>query len=246
MRAVDPLPPLLGVVFDLDGTLILSHHDFRRMQESIVLTAEEAGVAVGRVSVRDSMGTSETMHTARQELVATHPTASALVRFDTDVQRRIDSIEMEAVPRTTARSGALALLRTLRRRELRLGLFTRSSDPFCRATLPLLGLDEFFPHVRTRSAPGPAKPAPEALFLLLREMCVPPARTLFIGDHLEDARCATQAGVLFYGVLPDPQQPNPTTAEQFLSAGAAEVVDTLDEIQRWFEDAAPSGHAGGR
>ena len=235
MRGVDVetdsmLP--LGIVFDLDGTLILSHHDFGRMREEIVRTAERYGAFLGPDAVTEKVGTSQILREARHALQAAKVPEGTISRFEEDVNRRIDAVEMEALPRTTARDGARGLLEALADRAFRLGLFTRSSKGFCQGALARTGLGGFFSHVRDRSTPGPAKPAPEALHLLLREMDVPVERALFVGDHLEDARCAVLAEVVFYGVLPDPAQPNPTTAAQFLASGATSVAADLDEIAR--------------
>jgi len=222
----------LGIVFDLDGTLILSHHDFGRMQDAIVRTAENYGAVPGRLALGERIGTTQIRGAALWGLRAAGVSEGTILRFNTEVDRLIDEIEMEALPRTAAREGAGRLLTGLRDRRAHLGVLTRSSGRFCRAALERTGLAGFFPHVRTRSEPGPAKPSPVALHLLLREMDVTVERALFIGDHLEDAECATGAGVLFYGVLSDPEQPNPTTAQQFLAAGAADVAADLDEVAR--------------
>jgi phosphoglycolate phosphatase len=222
----------LGIVFDLDGTLVLSHHDFRRMRDEVVRTAEEFGIPPGRIQVTERIGTTQTISVARRELEAAGVTAMQMSLFDAEMGRRLDSIELEALPRTGLRAGAEALLKVLRRQGVRLGLFTRSSDAFCVAALARLGLESFFPNVRTRNDPGPVKPSPEALRLLLREMEVLPHQAIFVGDHLEDAECATRAGVRFYGVLPDPEQPNPTTEEGFFSSGATAVATDLRGIAR--------------
>ena len=79
----------------------------------------------------------------------------------------------------------------LAERGFRLAVLTRSAEPFCRAALQKTGLAEYFPYLRSRSSPGPAKPSPEALLLLLEEMGVPPDRALYVGDHQIDAECAT-------------------------------------------------------
>ncbi|HEV8594568.1 MAG TPA: HAD-IA family hydrolase [Thermoplasmata archaeon] len=236
----------LGVVFDLDGTLVLSHHDFARMRAEIVRTAEHYGVSPGPLTADEVIGTTHALRAARQELEAAHVPERTILRFESEVSGRIDAVEMEALPRTVVRAGAGDLLRGVHERGVRLGLFTRSSEAFCRAALGRAGLSEFFPYIRTRSSPGPSKPSPDALRLLLRGMEVSPKRAVFVGDHLEDARCATSAGVLFYGVLPDPEQPNPTTAEQFRASGAAAVASDLSEIARLLAVAPTDGRRSRR
>jgi len=230
-----------GIVFDLDGTLILSHHDFGRMRNEIVRTAERYGAMPERFTVNERVGTTQILGVARRELQAANVPEGTLLGFDAEVNRLIDGIELEALPRTMARPGARTLLTNLRERGFRLGLFTRSSEAFCHSALARTGLGEFFAYVRTRGEPGPVKPSPAALHLLLEKMDIAVERAVFIGDHPEDAECAARAGVLFYGVLPDPEQANPTTAEQLLANGAVEVASNLAEIARLIDAAAPYG-----
>ena len=236
MTPRDPEPhflePLLGVVFDLDGTLVLSHHDFGRMRREVIRIAEQHGVPPGRLTVTDPIH--RIVESARSELVAAGVPEGELFRFEAEYPKRIDAIEAEALPRTVARPGAEPLLKALTDRGFRLGILTRASEAFARGALQRTGLGTYFPYLRSRSAPGPAKPSPEALRLLLREMEIPEDRALFVGDHLLDAECATRARIRFYGVLPDPSEAPSETIDQdrFLAAGAAAVARDLADLAR--------------
>ena len=222
------LEPLLGIVFDLDGTLVESHHDFGRMRKVVVTTAERHGVTPGRLSVSDPIP--KIMEAARAELEASPGGDGAVYRFETEVNRAIDALELEALPRTRARPGAVPLLKSLTEKGFRLGVLTRSSEHFCRAALHQTGLLEFFPTLRTRSSPGPAKPSPEALRLLLSEMGVPVERALFVGDHLVDAECAVRARVRFYALLPEGATDPTEQVDRFRSAGAKAVAPDLPSL----------------
>lgn len=234
------LEPLLGVVFDLDGTLVLSHHDFGRMRAEVIRLAEKYGVVPGHLSPQEPIH--RIVEVARDELANSGGPEGNLFRFEAEYPKRIDAIEAEALPRTVARSGAEPLLRALTERGFRLGVLTRSSEYFARNALARTGLGPFFPYLRSRSAPGPQKPSPEALRLLLREMEIPDERALFVGDHLIDAECATRAGVRFYGVLPDPsdQSPEAMTADRFLAGGAAAIAKDLPELAHHLDAAGPA------
>jgi phosphoglycolate phosphatase len=239
------LEPLLGVVFDLDGTLVLSHHDFGRMRREVVGLAERYGVPPGRLTVSDPIH--RIIESARTELVASGAPEGNLFRFEADAAKRIDAIEAEALPRTVARPGAAALLAALSERGFRLGVLTRASEFFARGALDRTGLAAYFPYLRSRSAPGPQKPSPEALRLLLREMGIPDERALYVGDHLIDAECATRARIRFYGVLPDPSETaaDPMNEDRFLAAGAAAVANDLVELARDLDVAGARTTAAG-
>ncbi len=225
-----------GIVFDLDGTLLLSHHDFPRMRATIVEVAERFGLPPGAVRSSETVGTSRVLLATLAELRARQCSEAELRRFTVEVGKRLDAIELEATDRATTRPGALNLLEGARARGIRLGLFTRSSNEFCQTVLPRLQLDPYFRYRRTRSAPGPVKPSPEALLLLLREMGIRPEEALYVGDHFEDAECARGAGVRFVGILPAPGHPGTATAEGFRERGAAAVISGLPELVALLEE----------
>jgi phosphoglycolate phosphatase-like HAD superfamily hydrolase len=111
-------------------------------------------------------------------------------------------------------------------------VLTRSSESFARAALVRTALSPYFGYLRSRSTPGPAKPSPESLLLLLHEMGVPLERALYVGDHVLDAECAIAARVRFYGVLPDPSEKTDlgVAADRFRAAGASAVAHDLKEL----------------
>lgn len=232
------LEPLLGVVFDLDGTLVLSGHDFPKMRREVVRVAERHGVVPGHLSPAEPVP--RLMEAAIAELEAANVPEGARFRFEAEVNARIDAIELEALPRTVARRGAKALLASLTQRGFRLAVLTRSSRQFCYAALERTELLPYFPFLRTRSSPGPVKPSPEALLALLGEMGVPRERALYVGDHLLDAECATRARVRFYGVLDDAPGPESLTAERFRAVGASAIAKDLDELGRHLGDRVAS------
>jgi phosphoglycolate phosphatase-like HAD superfamily hydrolase len=229
------LGPLLGVVFDLDGTLVTSGHDFPRMRREVIRIAERHGVMPGHLSPRDTIP--RIMELAISELALGGVPEGGRFRFEAEVNQAIDAIELEALPKTVARDGAAHLLQGLTDKGYRLAVLTRSSEQFCRGALARTGLFDFFPDLRTRSSPGPPKPSPEALLLLLKQMEVAADRALFIGDHPLDAECATRARVRFIGVL---EAAGPADlADRLKRGGAMAVVPDLRALSRLLGLAAP-------
>ena len=233
------LEPLLGIAFDLDGTLVLSHHDFGRMRAEVIRIAEHYGVLPGHLSVQEPIH--RIVEAAREELRNSGAPDGVYYRFEADYHKKIDAIELEALPRTVARPGAVELLKALSQRGFRLGLLTRSSELFARQALVRTELAPYFEYLRSRSSSGPTKPSPEALLLLLKEMGVPIDRALFVGDHLIDAECARAAHVRFYALMPDPSEAAQSTMseDRFLAAGASAIAMDIPELARHLNVATP-------
>ena len=229
----EPDPPFresfLGVVFDLDGTLITSHHDFPKMRAAVVLAAERHGAVPGRLRPGETVVA--TMRAGREALAAAGATEPMVFRFEAEVHQLLDAIEMEALPTVAPRAGANALLAELHRQEYRLAILTRASERFARAALIQTGLEPYFPYLRSRSSLGPSKPSPEALEILLREMGVPSNRAVLVGDHPMDGETAAGARVRFHAVLPDPREkPDARTSERLRTSGAASVSPDLPSL----------------
>lgn len=228
--SVDPRyhDPVLGVAFDLDGTLVLSPHAFPKMRSELIRIAEAHGVPPGHLDARRTIPA--LLDDAVRELERVGVRPGLRYMMEAEVNRRIDELELEALPSTVPRGGALELLRTLTERGYRLGLLTRSSARFTREALRRTGLLPYLPVLRTRSDDGPAKPDPEALRILLQTMEVPPQRAIFVGDHLLDAECAHGAQVRFYAVLPEGPGAPDAEVGRFQAAGATAIAQDLREL----------------
>lgn len=232
---------MLGVVFDLDGTLILTPHQFDKMRKEVIRLAEEHGVTPGHLSVTQTIPA--LMELASSEIEQASPTEGGRLRFEAAVNHRLDELELEGLDRTEARPGAPELLQALTDRGYRLGLLTRSCRAFTQGALRKTGLAHYLKSQRTRSSPGPVKPDPEALLAVLRELEVPPNRAVYVGDHRMDADCARGARVRFYAVLPVQAGELGTDVARFRAANATAVARDLAEVGRQLgvSPAVPAG-----
>jgi HAD superfamily hydrolase (TIGR01549 family) len=224
--------PALGIVFDLDGTLVDSQHDFPRLRKTVVHLAEKYGVPPGRLSITETVN--RLLRDATAILHQNNLPEGQIFRFENEVNETIDAIEMEALPRTKAAPNAAPVLKALTDQGFRLGLLTRSSDHFARAALLKTELAPYFPFLRSRSSPGPVKPSPEALRLLLGVMGVPTDRAVLVGDQLLDLECAVAARVKFYGVMLPPKDPVYVDIDKFKAGGATAVARDLTELASFF------------
>jgi phosphoglycolate phosphatase len=238
--------PALGIVFDLDGTLVDSQHDFPKLRRTVVRLAEKYGVPPGRLSITETVN--RLLRDATAILHQQNLPEGQIFRFENEVNETIDAIEMEALPRTKAAPNAGPVLKALTEKEFRLGLLTRSSDHFARSALQKTGLATYFPYLRSRSSPGPVKPSPEALRLLLEVMGIPPDRAVLVGDQLLDGECAVAARVKFYGVMLPPKDPLFVDFDRLKAVGATAIAKDLTDLAGFFgvKVPPPAVHAAPR
>ena len=164
--------PPLGLVFDLDGTLVDSGLDFQ-------LIRRELGLA-GRQPILEAIERMSPGEADRcREILTRHESAGA--------------------ERATLLPGVAAVLEEAERRGWRTAVLTRNARPLTLQTLDRLGLH--FDPVVTRDD-APAKPDPTAIEQICAAWQLPAERIVVIGDFLFDVQVGHRAGaraVLFTG-----------------------------------------------
>ena len=155
-------------IFDLDGTLTHSIHDFPAIRAEI-------GVPEGLPIL---------------EYLDTLPTEIA-----DPIHAQLHAIELDLASRATRPEGVLELLVNLRERGARLGIVTRNSRDIAYQTLEACGLDGIFAAnaVIGREQAEP-KPEPDGIHLLLRGWCAEPNEAVMVGDFLFDLQAGRAAG----------------------------------------------------
>jgi HAD superfamily hydrolase (TIGR01509 family) len=156
-------------IFDLDGTLTESVHDFDAFRA-------ELGIAPG-------VGLLEHIRTLGPERGAA-------------VEARIAAWELEHAELAVAEADAIALLEHLGSRGARLGVLTRNSRIVAMRTLEVAGLARWFCEDlcigRDEAAP---KPAPDGVLHLLGLWKADPGDAVMVGDWIFDVLAGRDAGV---------------------------------------------------
>jgi HAD superfamily hydrolase (TIGR01509 family) len=158
------LRSILGVIFDLDGTLVDSRLDFDAMRHEI-------GLPRGTPVIEGVLALPQGESAAAWEIVKRH--------------ERIGAETATVMP------GVRELLEELRRREIRVAIVTRNGRSFARETLRRLQLT--IDQVMTRDDAAP-KPSPEALVTILDAWQLPAARAAMVGDFRFDLEAGRAAG----------------------------------------------------
>jgi HAD superfamily hydrolase (TIGR01509 family) len=155
-------------IFDMDGTLTISIHDFDGIKRIL-------GLPLDRPIL---------------EALNDLPTAQAA-----ELYQQLDALELDIAHQATAQVGARELLTKLRSRGAQIGILTRNSKPNALATLAACGLAEFFPAESILSRHCcPPKPSPDGIWQLLSGWRASPDRSVMVGDYVFDLEAGRRAG----------------------------------------------------
>jgi HAD superfamily hydrolase (TIGR01509 family) len=163
--------PILGVIFDLDGTLVDSRLDFEAMRRQMNLPTGAPLL----------------------ETIARLPDQQAA-----ECWRILEEHEHRGAQIALPMPGVPALLRTLHRLQVRVGVITRNGRQFAQATLDRLKLR---PHALVTRDDGPPKPDPAGLLRILAAWDMAPNCAAIIGDFRFDLEAGRAAGMrtVLYG-----------------------------------------------
>ncbi len=189
-------------IFDLDGTITRPNLDFKRIKHAVGLDDPEVLLL---------------------DYILSLPQERRRRAFEI-----VDSFEEEAARSAELRKGAAALLRRLRRRGIKVAIFTRNSRKSVRTVLDRFRLE--VDAVISRED-GPPKPEPDALVALLRRLGLRPCEAIMVGDFGIDVIAGRRAGIRT--VLLD-------SGERAVEAEPDERIESLPQllelIDRWQPD----------
>jgi HAD superfamily hydrolase (TIGR01509 family) len=157
-------------IFDLDGTLTVSAHDFEHIRRELGL-APEAPIL---------------------EALNAMPEAEAAPLWEL-----LNELEFYYAGKASVMLGAAELLQKLHDDGRRLAILTRNTMPVVKQTLQACRLDHFFPveHILDRDSCIP-KPSPDGVRRLLDFWRADADDSVMVGDYLYDLEAGKGAGVI--------------------------------------------------
>lgn len=219
--------PFKAVMFDLDGTLIVSTIDFMKFRTRLIEYIREKGADMRGYNVRQT-------------------TVSMISKFESELRRRgadeetvrscldeidafLNEIELENIAETRAAPGAESLLELLKRRGIRIGILTRGSPEYAKKALVIAGLARYIDAIvaRDRNSGISPKPDPESAMALAEKLGVTVDESVMVGDFSIDYICARDSGIRFYGIASDDE-----SRRSLIECGCEEILSDLEEFRR--------------
>lgn len=156
-------------VFDMDGTLTTSAHDFEAIRKELGLKSN--------VPILEALNAMPEQQAAPLWLV-------------------LNELECHYAGKSTLMPGVPQLLEKLQARGAKLGLLTRNTMPVVETTLDACGIGHFFParHRLDRDSCTP-KPSPDGINHLLNDWQARASDAVMVGDYLFDLQAGRNANV---------------------------------------------------
>lgn len=185
-----PHARLQAAVLDLDGTLIDTLGDFHAALNLMLADCALPAITVDAVSRFVGKGSEHLIRSALAHVGAADPEARYAQAWDR-YQWHYERINGQF---SAPYPGVQAGLDALRAQGLRLACLTNKPHGYARALLRAKGLDGYFEHVFGGDSFERKKPDPLPLLKTCEALGSAPARTVMIGDSLNDAQAARAAG----------------------------------------------------
>jgi HAD superfamily hydrolase (TIGR01549 family) len=187
---------LKAVLFDLDGTLIDSEIDFRKMKRRSIRLLEDSGVDKGLLT--EELLNYDIEKRAVENLRKKGYSEVQIQRVFRKVADIMNEIELEAIEDAKLLEGVVDTLVKLRELGLKIGIITRGCRQYANKILEKFELERLIDAVAARDDVLKPKPDPEHSRYLMEILGVKSSETVMIGDGPMDALCARNVGMRFF------------------------------------------------
>lgn len=218
-----------AVIFDLDGTLVYFKIDYMAARREIISKLYTFGIPQNLVSIEQRILT--TVKIAENYLKTIKMAPEKITKLKKQINQIISKYEMEGAKKTNLIPGAEKLLRTLKNRGFKLGLFTLEDRNTTNFLLEKCSINSFFDSIVTRDDVNNFKPDPEHLKAVLAQLNVSSHEIIIVGDNPIDIECAKGINALAIARLSERH-----TKDELSRAGADFIVDNLLEINKILEN----------
>lgn len=214
------------ILFDLDGTLIVTGTDYELARNRIKALFKAQGL-------RDDFYFKPVLPKIRE--------AARQVSSDREKQNNlisqalgfINQVEDQATKGSTLLKGVKETLAFFNQQKVLVGIFSRTSLSAIESEIEKFGLGKFAIIVDRETVPN-VKPSPDGIFLAMERLKIKKEEVWVVGDFIYDMQAAASAGVLGLGVLT-----GVSSREELEDSGAAEVLNSVADLKNLYEKLGP-------
>ena len=218
-----------AVVFDLDGTLAEFNLDYKTVRAEVMQFLINQSFPASIFSINESIF--EMLKKAEVFM----RNKGKKEEFSA-VQKRVLNIvfkhEIKAAHETSLIPGVFETLKILKNANLKLAIFTISSEKSTDLILHNFRLEQFFDAVITRENVSRVKPDPSHLAAALKALDVNNEEVIVVGDSVVDMRSAKALNVkAAVGIVPESD-----AAKKLSQAGATYTIKSITELPNLITD----------
>jgi HAD superfamily hydrolase (TIGR01509 family) len=181
------MPRLMGVLLDVDGTLVDSNDAHAR---AWVQALSEAGIRANFETVRRLIGKGgDKLLPEVAGIEADSPRGKAIS------ERRGEIFRREFLPSLHPFPGAKELLARMKKEGLRLSVASSAKDDELKGLLRVCGADELVEASTSSDDADRSKPDPDIVRAALKRLSLPAGQVILLGDTPYDIEAGTRAGV---------------------------------------------------
>lgn len=212
---------VLGVVFDVDGTLVTLRFDVLGAKKAMIEEVARRGFDTSGIDLTTTF--QKMLDAAREQSGAGKGTSFSDLR---DAFFSIlDRFEARSAELTSALPGVGEALGTLRSRGVRMGVLTNSGRKAAYRALGKAGLLGSFEFILTRDETEVMKPRPEGVVMAAARFGLPARSVYYVGDSPMDIHAARAAGITVVAVAT-----GNATADRLRAEGANFTIASLAEL----------------
>lgn len=180
------------ILFDLEGTLVDFQWRLAKAVKELLPVLSHAGIDTALYGTSPSYAS--LYNTTRDITAAWDPKDSS--RLFEQLAIIYDTYDRDALSRWMPYPETQQVLERLSAHGYRMGVVSNCGSHAANTVIKRFSWVEFFEITLARNDVLYLKPSPEGLNLALEKLCVPPEKTLFVGDSLNDILAANQVPML--------------------------------------------------
>ena len=212
-----------AVVFDLDGTLAEFNLDYKTVRAEVMQFLTNQGLPASIFSINESI-----FEMLKKAKVYMRNNGRKEQEFST-IQKHVLSMagkhEIKAARETSLLPGVFEMLKTLKKMNLKLAIFTINSEKSTNLILDNFRLRQFFDASITREIVSNVKPHPSHLDAALKALNMNTNETIVVGDSVVDMRSAKALNVTAVGVAKESD-----AIKKLNNAGAVHTIESITEL----------------
>jgi len=216
-----------AVIFDLDGTLVVSTVDFMKFRKRLLDYVKSKGADMKDYDLSQMIVVMISKFEA--EMRRKKVPEETIQKYLEEIEQFLNEIELERIDETVPMPGAEEILRALREKGVKVGVLTRGCPAYAERALEISRLGKYIDAVvaRDRRSGISPKPSVQSAEAILRKLGVGRDEAIMVGDYSIDFICARDSGIRFIGLSSGER-----SKIDLQNCGCAEIAENLEQVAR--------------